>query len=280
MAKNWNLGTLSKLWWSNPWTRIFVISTIPLSLIDDVYTWTYIKEYGLAAEANPVTRFFFQSDLGMVWAVLNALVPFICMALLGSLCESRRGDSRSWIATAFSALFTLKILTAFYHTLYFNITLRLVAMLVGFLSFISVRHVLLHEGAVKWAGIRRWLWIWWLSFSGDVTRMSWTRVRGFVRKAISETGNDFTGGVMVVWKRSRASQLLLLLLAFLVLPVLALRFIDFLADLLGIRSLPSWAQGLGMVTRSQGAMFLLTFVFVLAVVCVLMYVLLSVFSES
>ena len=276
IAKSMNLEALSRLWWSNPWTRIFVVSIIPISLIDDVYSWIYIGEYGLAGEVNPVTRFFFQSNLSIVWAVLNALVPFILMALLGSLCETHRGESKSWIASAFSALFTLKILVVFHHAHCFNMTLSLLSMFICLLSFVSVRCMLLDEDAVKLASIRNRLWIRWLSISGNVAGISWTRMQGFVGKSISETSSEFKG--CIAWKRFRGYQLLLLLLAFLVLPVLLLKFIDLLADLLGIRSLPFWEAGLGIVSWHQAVMFLLTFIVMLSVVCVIMYLLLSVFS--
>jgi len=278
MAENRNLWSLAKLWWSNPWIRILVVSTVPLSLIDDAYTWMYVKEFGLVAEINPFTRFFFRIDLGIIWAVLNALVPFICMVLLGSLYESLRGESKSWIATAFSALFTLKMLTAFYHAFYFNFALSLVATLTGFLSFVLVRHVLISEGEVKWEGIRRGLWIKWLGFTSNIAKVNQKDMMSFVRKVIGETSNEFTSGNN--WKKLKGSKLLLLLLAFLILPVLTIRLIEFLAELMGIRSLPSWMQGLGMVSQTQGAMFLLAFILTLVIVGVLMYILLSVFSKS
>jgi len=246
-------------------------------VIDDVYTWTYIEQYGLVGEINPVTRFFFQSDLGVVWALLNVLIPLFTMALLGSFCESHSGESRSWIATVFSALFTLRTLILFYHVLYFDAMSYMLAMSVCLLLLISIRKVLLHEEAIKLASIRERLWMGWLSLSVDVAGMSWTSVQGLMQKAISDARKEFKSYLTL--KRLRSPKLWLLLLIILALPVLLLKLIDLLADLLGVRVLQFWEEGLGIVTRNQAAMFLLTFISMLIVVGAIMYVLLSVFNE-
>jgi hypothetical protein len=272
------LGSLSRLlslWWSDRLIRFLVLLFIPTAFLDGIYTSWNIAKHGLLGELNPLIRWLFQRGLGNYWVFIDVLGSFLCAALLGSYFIGSTDKAKTWMATVFSAIFTLRIGIDCYHIIHYYAYhgFYQTMLLIGASSFILTEGSLLFGDEVK-----RSL----LSILNDIgTALILTDQVSLSRKLFEEPRRTLLklgklrARVKPSLTRIKAVKILLLLLALVLVPVASLSLIQFIANCMGVEALPKWLKALGIVEQVQGQFFLIGFAVILAMLAVLIYIILS-----
>jgi hypothetical protein len=277
-----SLRSLFSLWRSAQHIRSLVLAIVPISIVDSAYTWLCVSEFGLSGEANPITRWMFQANLSVIWLALNVLVPFICAAILGSYCILLKSEEHL-AATAFSVVFSIRVMTDCYHITQYHYKLLAahpLILIAGVFTFILTRRVILNEGDLGWADLGALLSALRGGFYSTVAFIDRVRLRNFERHPFKSIAQEETSayGVKGVIRRMKSGKLLLLTLILALSPILVLILLEFAAEYMGIQSIKPRFRQLGIVTEIQGKIFLVGFFLILIMLVALVYAMTSIFD--
>lgn len=277
-----SLSWYLKAWSSRKWVSFLVYSIIPTSIVDAIYTWVNIAEHGLFSELNPLMRWMFKADLTVLWFLVGASISFVCLALLGSLYVSAGDRGRAHIATAFSAILTLRNVAAAYNVVYYYSLLKYpqAMLLTAIPSFLSIRYFLLHENSFTWVNFRRLLWVLRDKVEMTLLLLDWGSVGKFFKRIAGRSPQiDIRPVSFPLARRKKRVRLLILVSLLVLMPFLLLGLLQFMLDYFLTKSIPSWYRGLGIVSEIQGAIFIVGFFSIIVAIGVILYLIMSIWES-
>jgi len=251
-------------------------------MVDAIYTWLNITEHGLFSELNPLMRWMFEADLTVLWFLVGASVSFVCLVLLGSLYVSAKDRGRSHIATAFSAILTVRNMAAAYNVTYYYSLLKYpqALLLTAIPFFLLIRYLLLHEDSLTWVNFRRLLWVLRDNVEMTLLFLDWDSVGNFFKRIAGRSPQIGIGPVSFPRARGKKKvRLPILVLLLVLIPFLLLFLLQFMLDYFLTQSIPSWYRELGIVSEIQGAIFLVGFFSIIVALAVVLYLIMSIWES-
>jgi hypothetical protein len=264
------------LWWHERWIRYLVISLSPIGFIDASYTLMLYLAHGADYEYNPIVRAALTSGLWPLWFMVDVLSFSLFAMIAGSYYLHTRskifGVRTGWLA----ALVALRVGAAVYNILlYYNaIFLNTVSipalggLIVGAIVYVIVGGLLSRSDDVSVEGFKAYI------------RAKYDRIQDRLLMRGLKTKEEQVKPVVEptsrAWYLKRAGYLAMAVIVFVSVPFI----LQLISDITG---LSHWAEIYGdlwFFNELSARGFMVGFIGVIVMLCLMMYFILKAFSAD